>query len=344
MGTMLAARYLAPNRIEAVELATPIVEEGEALVRVEACGICGSDLTIVAGLHPRARAPLTLGHEFCGQIVEIRSTAGGTFKAGDRVSVYPLISCGHCFVCRHDNPHACRALRLYGFDADGGMAEFVKLPLTSLLKIPDSLSTTVGALIEPLAVGVHAVSRVPIQPADTVVVLGGGTIGLVTALAARASGVARILVTDIAPARIELARQLGFEAFDAGDAGLAHLIFDVTDGEGADVVFECTGAPPAALQMTDLVRCHGTIVNVGVFKKPAALNLQAVNFKELTLIGSRVYSWRDFQLAIQMAPSLPVEKIATLGIPLRRVSDAFALLMSGAHVGKVLIQVSGMQP
>jgi 2-desacetyl-2-hydroxyethyl bacteriochlorophyllide A dehydrogenase len=340
MGKMLAARYLAPNRIEAVETRVPSVDEGEALVQVEACGICASDLTIVAGLHPRARAPLTLGHEFCGRVVESRSSGEGSIKAGDRVTAYPLISCGHCFVCRHGDPHACRDLRIYGFDVDGGMAEFVKLPLTSLIKIPDSLPTPLGALLEPLAVGIHAVSRVPIQPTDTIVVLGAGTIGLFTALSAKTRGVAQIFVTDIAPARLELARDLGFEALKANDPGVRRLILERTDGEGADVVFECTGAPPAALQMTDIARCQGSIVNAGVFKKPVEVNLQTVNFKELTVIGSRVYSSRDFQLASQIAPSLPLEKMITLRIPLRQVSDAFELLMSGAQVGKVLLEVS----
>jgi len=341
MGKMWAARYVGPNRIETDELKIPTLDEGEALVQVEACGICGSDLAIAAGLHPRARAPLTLGHEFCGRVIELRSAEDADFKVGDRVAIYPLIPCGHCFVCGNNNPQACRELRLYGFDVDGGMAEFVKLSLTNLVKIPNSLPSSVGALLEPLAVGVHAVSRVPIGPTDTVVVLGSGTIGLVTALTVKTCNVARMFVTDIVAARLELARELGFEALHAHDPGLGRLILDATHGEGADVVFECTGAPLAALQMTDLVRSQGSIVNCGVFKKPVEVNLQAVNFKELILMGSRVYSLRDFCRAIQIAPSLPMNKLITLRFPLQLAGDAFGLLMSGANIGKVLLEVSG---
>jgi (R,R)-butanediol dehydrogenase / meso-butanediol dehydrogenase / diacetyl reductase len=340
MGKMMAARYTATNCVEAVELEAPTLNEGEALVRVEACGICGSDLNVVAGLHPRARPPLTLGHEFCGRVVEIRTSQPAIFEVGDRVAVYPLIPCGRCFVCRHDNPQACRELRVYGFDRDGGMAEFARLPLSNLLKIPESLPSTVGSLLEPLSVGIHALSRVSIRPQATVVVLGSGTIGLVTALACRLRKVARLFVTDILAERLDLARELGLEALDARDPDLGGVIRSATSGEGADLVFECTGVPAAALQMTDLARSQGTIVNCGVFKKPAPVNLQAVNFKELTLVGSRVYSPRDFQLATEIATSLPMDKLITLRLPLQQAPEAFGLLMSGAQAGKVLLEVS----
>ena len=305
MRTMLAARYLAPNRIQAVELGAPSIMEGEALVQVEACGICGSDLSVVMGKHPRARPPLTLGHELCGQVVDIQGGEEGGVRVGDRVTLYPLISCGSCYVCRHGSPHACRELRLYGFDFDGGMAELVKLPVRSLLKVPHSLPASVGALLEPLAVGVHAVSRAPVCPNDTVAILGGGTIGMVTAMAARILGVSKIFVTDVVTARIELARELGFEAFSASDPRLQPAILEATNGEGADVVFECTGSPKAALQMTTLARCRGSIVNAGVFANPPEVDLRSLNFKELTLIGSRVYSGRTSDVGLRSHPLFP---------------------------------------
>ncbi len=340
MSNMIAARYLAPKRIEAIELDVPGLAAGEALVQVEACGICGSDLNIVGGYHPRARPPLTPGHEICGRIVQIRSDQDVRFKVGDRVTAYPLISCGRCFVCRHGNPHVCRQLRLYGIDVDGGMAEFVKLPLHTLLKIPDTLPASVGALIEPLAVGIHAVSRAPVDSHATVAIIGAGTIGLVTAMAARLQAAGRILVSDVAPSRLELSRQLGFDTYEANDAAFQQAVLDATDGEGADVVFECTGAPSAALQMTNLVRCRGHIVVVGVFKKPSEVNLLATNFKELTLVGSRVYSLEDFGRAVEAAASLPLEKLITYRFFLRKAADAFDLLMSGGHVGKVVLDMS----
>ncbi len=170
---MLAARYLGPGRIESIQIPKLEVGDEEALLKVEACGFCGSDLGIVAGVHPRAKAPLTLGHEFCGRIERIHS-ARTNLKEGDLVTAYPLISCGRCHVCRTGAAHVCRELRLYGFDVDGAMAEYVRLPVNSLLRLPNDMSPLVGAVVEPLAVAVHGVSLAPTETASTAVVMGAG--------------------------------------------------------------------------------------------------------------------------------------------------------------------------
>ncbi len=162
MKTMLAAQYLGPNRIEAEEVAIPAIGDEEALLKVEACGFCGSDINIVAGTHPRAKAPLTLGHELSGGIEQMNAS-NGTLEVGDRVTVYPLISCGYCYACTHGNPHVCRELRLFGFDADGGMSEYVKVPVDSLIRLPKEMPPHIGALIEPLAVTVHGVARAKLE-------------------------------------------------------------------------------------------------------------------------------------------------------------------------------------
>ena len=146
MKTMLAARYLGPHRMRPETVSLPEIGDGEALIEVEACGFCGSDINIVAGTHPRAKAPLTLGHELSGRIVQIK-TSTSALAIGDRITMYPLISCGHCHACTHGIPHVCKDLRLYGIDVDGGMAQFVKLPLSSLVKLPDEMSDRIGALI-----------------------------------------------------------------------------------------------------------------------------------------------------------------------------------------------------
>ncbi|HVT98366.1 MAG TPA: alcohol dehydrogenase catalytic domain-containing protein [Acidobacteriaceae bacterium] len=336
---MLAGKYLKPKVVEVVEVPLPDVGDHEALIKIEACGFCGSDLGIVAGVHPRARAPLTLGHEFSGRIVEIRSS-GSTLKAGDLVTAYPLISCGHCYVCRHGEPHVCRDLRLFGIDVDGGMAEYVKLPVSSLVLLPAQMPARIGALIEPLAVAVHGVSMSPIQQPQTAVVIGAGPIGLLTALVAKARGIPRVLISDIVPSRVDLARRLGLRAVMAGEA-LTKILMEETGGEGADVVFECAGAPSTAREMTALVRCRGVIVNLGVFKKPAEVDLQIVNFREITIVGSRVYSRHDFEEAVQLASVLPLERIVTHSFSLRQVEAAFELFRSGQNACKVLILPDG---
>lgn len=333
---MLAARYLGPHHIEPVEIDKPAPESEQALIRVEACGMCGSDLGILAGLHPRAKAPLTLGHEFCGRIVEVRSNTD-EFKVGERVAAYPLISCGHCLVCRTGNAHVCRNLRLYGIDAPGGMADFVTLPLKNLIRLAPSMDAQTGALIEPLAVAVHGVSRAPIKEAQTIAVIGAGPIGLLTVLVAQRRSGAKVIIADILPSRIALARSLGLNAVQAGQQ-MAEVIGSATDGEGADIVFECVGIPASAAAMTQLARCRGTIVNLGVFKKPAEVDLQAVNFKEITLLGSRVYTKADFMTAIDLAGKLPLSPIVTDILPLSRVTAAFEKFKAGQGVCKIMIR------
>jgi (R,R)-butanediol dehydrogenase / meso-butanediol dehydrogenase / diacetyl reductase len=333
---MLAAQYLGPNRINPVEIPKPAPEPEEALIKVEACGMCGSDLGIFSGLHPRARAPLTLGHEFCGRVLEIHSPTTHV-KVGDRVAGYPLISCGHCLMCRTGNPHVCRTLRLYGIDAAGGMADFVKLPINNLIPLARQLDPQLGALVEPLAVAVHGVSRAPIKDARTIAVIGAGPIGLLTALVARFRVTAQVLIADVLASRISLARSLGFMTASAGQE-MMELVRDTTGGEGADVVFECAGVPASAVSMMQLARCRGTIVNLGVFKKPAEVDLQTLNFKEITLMGARVYTREDFIEAAELAPMLPLRSIVTNTFPLSEVTAAFEKFRTGEGVCKVMIR------
>lgn len=337
---MLAARYLGPGQIESIQVPTLEVGDEEALLKVEACGFCGSDLGIVAGVHPRAKAPLTLGHEFCGKIARIHTASSTTLKEGDLVTAFPLISCGRCYACRTGASHVCRELRLYGFDVDGGMAEYIRLPVSSLLSLPNAMSPLVGAVVEPLAVAVHGVSLAPIQGASTVVVMGAGPIGLLTALVASTRGLASVLISDVLPSRLALARRLGLNAVPAG-AELNTKVEATTSGDGVDLVFECAGVPATAKHMTSLVRSRGTIINLGVFKKPVELDMQSVNFKEISILGSRVYARRDFEVAIELASNLPIRDIVTHMFPLYKVQTAFDLFRQGRDVCKVLVIPNG---
>jgi threonine dehydrogenase-like Zn-dependent dehydrogenase len=339
MQMMLAARYLAPHRIEPVQVPVPEIGDEEALIRVDACGFCGSDIGIVSGVHPRAKEPLTVGHEFCGKVAAIK-TGGEEFKKGDFITLNPLISCGKCFVCRSGNAHVCRTLRLYGFDTDGGMAEYVKVPVKGLIKLPDEMSAFVGAMIEPLAVAVHGVSRAPLDEVRTAVVMGAGPIGLLTALVARARGIEQVLISDILPSRLRLAAELGLTAGAAGEE-IKQIVNQKTCREGADLVLECAGAASSALDMTSLVRPRGTIVNLSVFKKPVNVDMQAVNFKELTILGSRVYTREDFLEGVHLANAVPLQRIVTHSFALREVQSAYACFERGEGVCKVVVLPNG---
>jgi len=340
---MLAARYLGPGLLEAVDVPLPTIASDEALIEVEACGFCGSDLSIVAGTHPRAKAPLTLGHEICGRIVQIDGAHSG-LSIGDRVAVYPLIVCGECHACTHGSDHVCRTLRLFGIDVDGGMAQYVRLPISSLVKLPPAMPARIGALIEPLAVAVHGVNRASLDSAsldgvEHAVVMGAGPIGLMTALVAQARGVPHVVISDVLPSRLELAASLGLHAVSAGDE-LRDTVMKRTNENGADLVFECAGAPTTAGVMTALVRSRGVIVNLGVFKKPVEVDLQAINFKEIQVLGSRVYRREDFDAAIDLAMGLPLDRIVTHTFPMAGVTEAFQKFRAG-EVCKALILPNG---
>jgi 2-desacetyl-2-hydroxyethyl bacteriochlorophyllide A dehydrogenase len=334
MDSMLAARYLGPKRIETEAVPIPVIGSGDALIQVGACGFCGSDMNIMAGTHPRAKAPLTVGHELSGHIVQIGNPSSG-WELGEHVTVYPLISCGTCHACMHGNPHVCRKLRLFGFDVDGGMAEFVKVPIASLVRLPKNMPANIGALIEPLAVAVHGVGRTSMEDVGIAVVLGAGPIGLLTALVAQARGASHVIVSDVLPSRLKLAESLGLHAVRAG----AELLAEVTrmsDANGADVLFECAGHPSSAREMTSLVRSRATIVNLGVFKKPVEVDMQAVNFKEIEIVGSRVYERKDFQGAIDLAMQLPLDRIISHVFSLTEVALAFVQFQSSESC-KVLV-------
>lgn len=334
MKTMLAAQYLGPHRIEAEEVAVPVIGDGEALLKVSACGFCGSDINIVAGTHPRAKAPLTLGHELSGRIEQMNASRS-TLQVGDQVTVFPLISCGYCYACTHGNPHVCRQLRLFGFDVDGGMSEYVKVPVDSLIKLPDEMSPQIGALIEPLAVTVHGVGRARLEDVNLAVVLGAGPIGLLTALVAKQRGIPNLLISDVLPSRLELAESLGLRAVRAGEE-LKSMVTELSGDNGADLLFECAGHPSSAREMTTLVRSRGVIVNLSVFKNPVEIDMQAVNFKEIDIVGSRVYERKDFLDAIDIAMRLPLERIISHTYQLRDVGIAFQQFVSG-NVCKALI-------
>ena len=334
---MLTVTYLGPDNVKPIKKDRPIVKSGQALVRIAACGVCGSDLSIAAGKHPRAAAPLVLGHECSGTIVEIHSDEGNSsLSEGGKVVLFPLLPCGDCYACRHGFSHVCHSLEVIGFDKDGGMAEYLAVDQEQLLSIPDEIPLERAALIEPMAVGVHALNRVNITPGIRALILGGGPVGILLGLALKQYDIPEFYITDVNPTRLELAGKLGLNAINVETTDLEQLIARQTGGEGIDLVFEVTGVEEVARSMTKLVRSRGTIVNVSVFKQPPRIDMRDINFKEITLLGSRVYTKEDFQVAIDLAKKLPLEQLVTHRYPLKKVRHGFHLLTNSRQVGKML--------
>ena len=291
--------YHSAQEITVEDQPMPEIAAGEVLIKVAYVGVCGSDMNIYQGVHPRAKAPLVMGHEFSGTIV----AGHPTLAKGTPVTVYPLLSCGHCEPCLSGYAHVCDTLKLIGIDCDGGMAEYVKVPVDKVMPIPPTLSLKLGAFLEPVAVGVHAVRRSGYKPGDRVVVFGAGPIGLCVASCLKYFGAAQVIVIEANAHRLAVAAQLGFTTINAASEDVRAKVREYTAGVNADFAFDCAAHPSVQTLLMDVIKVQGTAVIVGSYKKPPEVDLLKVEFKELTVIGIRVYERRDFEIATQILES-----------------------------------------
>jgi L-gulonate 5-dehydrogenase len=259
----------------------------EALVEVSAAGICAGDMYFYLGKNPYAKYPQICGHEVAGTVVDVGDGLMD-FRVGDRVVIEPFVSCGRCYPCRIDKSNCCANLEIIGVHRAGGYADYVLAPMNRLHRIPEGLSLMRASFAEPVAIGVQACRRGAVTSRDFVLVLGCGPIGLSVIEVARAAG-ARVVATDLQEKRTEAAKTLGAEVTTAGSF-LAEAIHKMTDGDGAHVVVEATGATQAIEQAVDLVAPGGRIVVLGLVTRGAKVQLPGLELtrKEMTIVGSRL--------------------------------------------------------
>jgi 2-desacetyl-2-hydroxyethyl bacteriochlorophyllide A dehydrogenase len=336
---MRASFYERNQRFRIGEAPMPKPGSGEALLRVRSVGICGTDLHIFQG-HLDHRIPVggTIGHEALADVVE--APEGSGFRQGERVVVEPLKMCGACRACRMGAAYLCYRLRVLGVEEPGGMQEFWAVPTARLLRVPVTLGDDEAAVIEPLAVATHDVRRAGVKAGDAVVVLGGGPIGALIAMVARHRG-ARVLVSEVNPFRVDILRKLGIDSADPGE--LDGRVRALTDGDGADVVFEVTGNPAAVRAMTGLVRVWGTISMVAIHGESVPIDLYRFFARELTMHGSRLYSREDWEEAIALAATgaVTLAPLVTRRIPLDALQQGMEETLRGGPVMKVLIDLAG---
>lgn len=273
------------------EFPVPGLQADEVLVRVRACGICGSDVHGMDGSSGRRIPPIIMGHEAAGEIAEVGSGVTG-WKKGDRVTFDSTVYCGECWFCKQEKINLCENRRVLGvscgeYRRHGAFAEFVAVPQRILYRLPDNLSFEQAAMVEAVSVAVHAVKRTPLSKDAATLVVGTGMIGLLVVQALRVAGCPQIIAIDLDENRLRLAEKLGAtRTFKADDSGVQEKIRALTGGRGVDAAFEVVGLSPTVKTAIESVRKGGSVTLVGNLKPQVELPLQAVVTRELTLIGT----------------------------------------------------------
>jgi L-iditol 2-dehydrogenase len=333
---MKAVRLEAISEIFVREVEKPAPGLEDLLVRVEACGICGTDRHLLHGEFPCA-PPVTLGHEFCGIIEEMGSAVSG-FALGARITGNPNIHCGRCDQCQLNRVNLCRNLQAIGIHRDGGFADYVIVPQKQAYALPLTLNPLHGAFCEPLACCLHGVDMAQIRTGSSVVVLGGGVIGLLTVQLARLAGASSVVLVTRQAAKRRLAEELGATASvdpNAGDLIAAVAGRDGIIPGGADVVFECAGVAETVEQSVRLARSGGSVIILGVMAQGAKVSFEPFDilFRELRVLGSFINPDTHGRAAAMIASGvIKVEPLISRTISLDEAPEA---VRNPARAGEV---------
>lgn len=288
MKALLLKQYMD---LEFTEMPEPVFGDEDVLVRVRACGICGSDIHGMDGSSGRRIPPLIMGHEASG-VIEATGAKVSRWKPGDRVTFDSMVSCGKCHFCRRGEINLCDARQVLGvstgeYRRHGAFAEFVTVPQHILYALPDNVSFEHAAMVEPVSVAVHALEVTPVQMGDTAVVVGAGMIGLLTIQAARVAGASRVFAIDLDDAKLALAKTLGAdEGFNPKSCDPVKEVLDRTGGRGADIALEAVGATEPVKTAIAVTRKGGTVTLIGNITPKIELNLQSVVTREIRLQGT----------------------------------------------------------
>jgi L-iditol 2-dehydrogenase len=341
MKALLLSDY---KKLDIVEMPTPDVAEDEVLVRVRACGICGSDIHGYDGSTGRRIPPLVMGHEAAG-VIERAGHAVSGFKPGDRVTFDSTVSCGTCPFCRRGQVNLCDHRMVLGvscgdYRRHGAFAEYVTVPARILYHLPDSLPFERAALIEAVSIAVHAVGRHPLRADDSVVVVGSGMIGVLVIQVLREKG-CRIIAVDVDSNKLELARRFGADHVLNPDEGeIPALVRDLTEGKGADASFEAVGRSDTVLAAARSLRKGGTAVLVGNLAPRVEVPLQEIVTRELSLLGS-CGSSGEYPECIDLLArgAVDVDPLVSCKAPLEEAPALFERLHRGdSRLMKVILQ------
>jgi (R,R)-butanediol dehydrogenase/meso-butanediol dehydrogenase/diacetyl reductase len=332
-----------PLTVEKVEDPTPAASE--LVMKVSYCGVCGTDLHATREGLTTACCGQILGHEYVGEIAEVGKEAEGDWSVGDRVCALPFIACGKCAACATGQFFQCMNKKVSGVDDAGGFAEYVTTGCRETILLPDSLDLQTAALVEPLAVSLHAVRMADLKAGSRVLVMGAGPIGLTVALWAKFFGARDVIVSELADSRAALAKTMGATHVIKPNLkkGAADLLEQFCDLSGAapDVIIECVGAPGLLQQCMEMAPYGGKIIPVGVCEKPDSIMPFYGLIKELNIQFAIAYTKDDFETSVAMLAErrIDVSPMITDVVSLDELPDAFEALKTPSGQCKVLAAI-----
>lgn len=341
--TMKAAVLHAAGDLRVEQVPVPTLGPDDALVRVRVCGICASDVHYY--VHGRigtyvVEEPMIVGHELAGDVVAVGSNVS-RLAVGTRVALEPGVTCGHCRMCKAGRYNLCPEVRFYATPpVQGAMSEYALIRADFAHPLPDSASYTQGALCEPISVGIHCCVLTGVRPGDRVVILGAGPIGLTAILAARQRGAAEVIVSDVFPVRLEVARRLGAIPVDVRTEDLRQIVMNRTGSEGADALFDTSGVRSVIEAAPDLMRKGGAIAIVGLpADDSVTYRMLKIVDRELSIHGVFRYA-NTYPAAVALVASgmFPIEDVITDRFPIDEAVTAFeTALRAKDHAIKVVV-------
>ncbi len=343
---MLQQVMTAPGKIAFQELPTPEPKDDEVLVQIMRIGVCGSDIHVFHGKHPFTKYPITQGHEVSGKVVKLGAAVNG-FAIGQRVTIEPQVFCGKCYPSRHVKYYLCDSLKVMGFQTTGAASEFFAVSASKVTPLPNDMTFDQGAMIEPLAVTVHAVRRAEDVSGKKIAVLGAGPIGILLAQSAKAMGASQTLITDISDHRVALAKTCGADYVgNTSKTDFEAAMVEHFGPDKADVIYDCAGNDTTINQAIRGARKGSVLILVAVFADMAKADLAVLNDHELDLNTSMMYRHEDYVDAIRLVQEKKVmlEPLMSKHFAFQDYLNAYRYIDEHRETTmKVLIDVDGSE-
>lgn len=346
---MKALQKIGTGNVKLVEVPDPTLRSRDLLLKPLYSGICATDLHVLyhdLGQTEGENSPIIMGHEFSaevvnkGDMVDYYIGSNQHISVGDRVTVEPVLPCGKCDSCLTGHTNVCPNMSHLGIYEDGCYADYVRVPFDRVHKLPDGLSSRAGALVEPLSCAINFIDKSKIKPGETVVILGGGAIGILTLQVALATGAGQVIVSEPVKRKRELALKLGaHNTIDPINENIFETVKRLTNNKGADIVIECVGIPATASQMLHLTRRGGRCVMSGIPSESVKMDLSPLVFGEIELVGVHATAWQ-FPRAMRLIELELVDVEASLDrtIPFSQAIEALELAFNSNEVGKLVIE------